>query len=250
MVGRNKPPEAAGLASVGNWSCGILPDSYSNCVNLRLSLPAFWRGWAPSLLFATIAMLLLAQTKQANLLIPSSNLLQMRSYLPPWILVLGTLYTFFKNYDPIVPINQNSPSYSLFLDFLLGIRRKTEMYKIPTLWENSNFINILKYSLHVDRLNGLKVFSNLNDYTILWMQIIFQTQFSLPTQSLHPIFHLNQVLPACICAFKDRNLHYPKVFAPLHRNCCRNLLQKKAIPPPCCFNALQGLIQFIVTGWP
>lgn len=123
----------------------------------------------------------------------SSNLLQVGSYLPPWAMVLGTLYLSFKNYDAIAPINQHFSSYSLFLDILLWMRRKTEMSKISTLWENSNFVNISKYALHVDRLNDLKVFSNLQFYNSMNASKTSETQFSLPSQSLHPIFHLNQI---------------------------------------------------------
>lgn len=45
-------------------------------------------------------------------------------------------------------MNQLFQSYSLFPDILLGMRRKTEMSKIKSLWENINFIKNSNYSLH------------------------------------------------------------------------------------------------------
>lgn len=142
------------------WNSHILPLGEGEQSSQPHSLPQLPCSYWPKTNWATLPM-------------PSSNLLQVGSYLPPWTTGLGTLYTSFKNYNPIATINQHSPSYSLFLDLLLGVWRKTEMSKITTLWENSNLINISKSSLHVDRLDDLKVFSNLNGSTTLWMQIRF-----------------------------------------------------------------------------
>lgn len=174
MIERNKTPEASGLAIVGHWSCDILPGSCSSCVSVRLLL-SLGEGEQSSQAYFLPPLLGSYWSKPHWTRLPTlcSNLLQVGCYLSPGAMVLGTLYPSFKKYDLIAPTNQQFPSYSLFLDILLGIRRKTQMSKLSTLWENSNFIHISKYSLHVDRLNDLKVFSNLNGSTTLRMQIRF-----------------------------------------------------------------------------
>lgn len=178
----------------------------------------------------------------------SNNLLQVGSYLSPWAMVLGTSYKSFKNYDPIAPINQHSPTMQLISRLPFGNQKGNRDVQSSVFMRKQQFYHHLKMFLTCRWTQSSRgIFQYKWFYNSVNANKISESQFSLPTQNLHPILHLNQILPSCKCAFKDRNLHHPKVFAPLHRYCCRNLLQSKAMPPPCCFSALQDVIQFTVS---
>lgn len=123
----------------------IIRDSYCGCV-CQTHCCSERVSWLPKFTFCHIVMLLLASANCPCLSMPSSNLLEVWSYLLAWAKVVGSQHPSSENYDSIAPMNQHFQSYSLFPDVLQGMRRKTEMSKIGSLWEYSNFINNSRYS--------------------------------------------------------------------------------------------------------
>lgn len=159
----------------------ILCDSYCVCV-CQTPCCSERVSCLPNFTFCHITVLLLASANCPCLSMPSSNLLEVWSYLLAWAKVVGSQNPSSENYGPIAPMNQHFQSYSLFPDILLGIRRKTEMSKISSLWEYSNFINNSTYPSQECKWDFWK---------LVWpthMKFACNTSFKLDLPCLHMCF--------------------------------------------------------------